>query len=99
MPTVFDSCTDTPLFRSTATFDHASEPDDFDDETRVHLQKEVEKAEEDEANPYGKPGSFLNKLIMYGNKKTEDDLAREAAARNSAAAAAEAPLKENDRPL
>nr|POE72063.1 hypothetical protein CFP56_11939 [Quercus suber] len=53
--------------------------EDVDEETTGHLHKEIEKASEGDKYPHGKPGSFLNKLIMSGNKKTEDQLAREAA--------------------
>ncbi|WPH04427.1 Hypothetical protein R9X50_00731800 [Acrodontium crateriforme] len=52
--------------------------DELDEETTGHLHREIEKAEASD-EPYGKPGSFLNKLIMHGNKKTEDQMAREAA--------------------
>ena len=44
--------------------------------SRVSVHREIEKAEK--ANePYGRSGSFLNKLITHGNKKTEDQIARE----------------------
>ncbi|KAF2162703.1 hypothetical protein M409DRAFT_26939 [Zasmidium cellare ATCC 36951] len=59
--------------------DEHQEPEDIDEETTGHLHREIEKAEE-EGHPQGKPGSFLNKLIMHGNKKTEEQMAREAAA-------------------
>ena len=42
------------------------------------MQRDIDKAEE-ENYPQGKPGSFLNKLISHGNKKTEDQIAREKA--------------------
>ncbi|KAF1821672.1 uncharacterized protein K489DRAFT_381658 [Dissoconium aciculare CBS 342.82] len=64
-------------------FDTAQDEDDVDDETRGHLEKETERAET-EGHPHGKPGSFLNKLIMHGNKKTEDEIARDAEAREAA---------------
>lgn len=54
------------------------DPEDIDDETAGYLQREADKAEESD-QPHGKPGSFLNKLIMHGNKKTEEQLAREQA--------------------
>jgi len=58
--------------------DEIDNESEVDDETAGHLSREAEKAEE--ANhPHGKPGSFLNKLIMHGNKKTEEQLAREQA--------------------
>lgn len=53
-----------------------------------HVTKEAEAAEK-EGHDVGKPGSFLNRLIMHGNKKTEDQLAREAAASNPEAGAAD----------
>jgi hypothetical protein len=49
-----------------------------DDETAGHLSREVEKAEE-QGHDEGKPGSFLNRLIQHGNKKTEEQIAREKA--------------------
>ena len=50
--------------------------DEADEETHSYLQKEIEEAEK---NGYdqGKPGGFLNKLIAHGNRKTEEQLARE----------------------
>jgi hypothetical protein len=59
-----------------------------DEETSKYLNKEIEKAEADN-QPEGRPGTLLNRMISYGNKKTEDQLAREAAeanARNTAGA-------------
>ncbi|KAK4494817.1 hypothetical protein PRZ48_014173 [Zasmidium cellare] len=63
--------------------DEHQEPEDIDEETTGHLHREIEKAEE-EGYSQGKPGSFLNKLIMHGNKKTEEQMAREAAASQNA---------------
>jgi len=62
------------LTTTTANFD---EHDDADDETTGNLHREMEEAETGNYDA-GKPGSFLNRLISHGNKKTEDDLAREA---------------------
>lgn len=50
--------------------------DDVDDETAGNLGRDAEKAEEG-GYDQGKPGSFLNKLIIHGNKKTEEQIARE----------------------
>ena len=44
----------------------------------------MQKAEENHEEPYGKSGSFLNKLIMHGNKKTEEEMRRESAMSSSA---------------
>jgi hypothetical protein len=60
-----------------ANFD---EHDEADEETTVHLNKEVDDAEKNDEEPYGKPGSLLNRMIMHGNKKTEDQIASENAA-------------------
>jgi len=66
-------------------FDTAQDEDDVDEETRAHLEKEYERAEAEADNhPQGKPGSFLNKLIMHGNKKTEDELVKDAQDREAA---------------
>ncbi|KAG9518669.1 hypothetical protein KCU99_g8721, partial [Aureobasidium melanogenum] len=55
--------------------------EDFDEETTGHLHKQLEEAEaEDSKYPQGRPGSFLNRLISHGNKKTEDQIAAEIAA-------------------
>jgi len=59
----------------TANYDEYNDDSDVDDETYRHMQKEMRKAEENHEEPYGKQGSFLNKLILHGNKKTEDELA------------------------
>lgn len=53
----------------------------MDEETTGNLHRDIEKAEAD-GHDAGKPGSFLNKLIMHGNKKTEEQLAKEAAYAN-----------------
>lgn len=53
-----------------------------------YVGKEAEDAEK-AGYDTGKPGSFLNRLIMHGNKKTEDQLAREAAAANPEAGGAD----------
>ena len=59
-----------------ANFDEYSSGDE---ETGDYVTKESEKAEKDGYDT-GKPGSFLNKLIDHGNKKTEAQLAKEHAA-------------------
>jgi len=51
--------------------------DEADEETQKHLQKEFAEAEKN-GWAEGKPGSFLNKLIMHGNRKTEEEFARDA---------------------
>lgn len=47
-----------------------------------YVSKEADEAEK-EGYDTGRPGSFLNRLISHGNKKTEDQLARESAASNT----------------
>jgi hypothetical protein len=67
----------------TLTNTHTQKPtadysaDEADKETHTHLQREIEEAEK-HGHDQGKPGGFLNKLIAHGNKKTEEQLAREA---------------------
>ncbi|KAK3714915.1 hypothetical protein LTR37_007405 [Vermiconidia calcicola] len=61
-----------------ANLDEVNDENDVDDETAGHLAKETEKAEQ-EGHAQGRPGSFLNRLISHGNKKTEEQLAREQA--------------------
>lgn len=56
-----------------ANLDENYDPDDIDEETTGHLHREIEKAEA-ENEPHGKPGSFLNKLILHGNSKTEKEM-------------------------
>ncbi|CAD0014254.1 unnamed protein product [Aureobasidium pullulans] len=57
------------------------EHEELDEETTGHLHKQLEEAEaEDSKYPQGRPGSFLNRLISHGNKKTEDQIAAEIAA-------------------
>ena len=53
-----------------------------------YVNKEADEAEK-EGQDYGKPGSLLNRLIMHGNKKTEDQIAREMAAANTKAGSAD----------
>ncbi|PNS18353.1 hypothetical protein CAC42_6170 [Sphaceloma murrayae] len=53
------------------------EHDSADDETTGNLHREIEEAEAGNHHE-GRPGSFLNRLISHGNKKTEEQLAREA---------------------
>lgn len=63
---------------ASANFD---EHEELDEETTGHLHKELAEAdEEDSKYPQGRPGSFLNRLISHGNKKTEDQIAAEIAA-------------------
>jgi hypothetical protein len=61
-----------------ANLDEVDDENDVDDETAGHLQREIDKAEAD-GHSEGKPGSFLNKLISHGNKKTEEQMTREQA--------------------
>jgi len=71
---------------------HKDKETDFDDadsadeETIGYVTKEADEAETSNQD-FGKPGSFLNRLILHGNKKTEDQLAREAAERSQATSA------------
>ena len=61
-----------------ANFD---EHEELDEETTGHLHKELEEADQENSKyPQGRPGSFLNRLISHGNKKTEDQIAAEIAA-------------------
>lgn len=68
-----------PTNRPPLLVDNGNHDDDaeFDEETTGHLHNEIEKAEQ-EGHPQGRPGSFLNRLISSGNKKTEDELMRDA---------------------
>ena len=50
--------------------------DEADEETQSHLQKEIDDAEK-AGHDTGKKGSFLNKLIEHGNRKTEAQIKRE----------------------
>lgn len=47
-------------------------------EKTLLILQQIDKAEA-ENHPEGKPGSFLNRLISHGNKKTEEQLAKEQA--------------------
>ena len=67
-----------------ANFD--DDHDEADEETTGHLHKEIEEAEMN-GHDEGRPGSFLNRLISHGNKKTEDQIAAEIAAGPQAASA------------
>ncbi|KAI4168093.1 MAG: hypothetical protein LQ343_006664 [Gyalolechia ehrenbergii] len=49
--------------------------EEADEETQKHLEKEFAEAEK-HGWAQGKPGSFLNKLIQHGNKKTEEEFAK-----------------------
>lgn len=62
-----------PILIPIANLDENYDPDDIDEETTGHLHREIEKAEA-EGHTQGKPGSFLNKLIMHGNSKTEKEM-------------------------
>lgn len=73
------------LTASSVNVDDYDEASDVDEETTGHLHREIEKAEK-EGHDTGRPGTFLNKLIMHGNKKTEEQLAREAAYANQGGA-------------
>jgi len=53
------------------------------------LCRDIEDAEESN-HPQGRPGSFLNRLISHGNKKTEDQMAAEQAAAQKGAVGASA---------
>ena len=62
----------------TANVDDVDDASDVDEETYGNISKDIDRAERD-GHDQGKPGSFLNKMIMHGNKKTEDQIAREQA--------------------
>ena len=62
--------------------------DSGDEETQQYVSKEAEEAER-EGHDTGRPGSLLNRMISHGNKKTEDQLAREMAAANPEAGGAD----------
>merc|ERR1711904_123647 len=63
-------------------FSHKDPEPNFDDhssgdeETSEYVSKEAEEAEKG-GHDAGRPGSLLNRMISHGNKKTEDQLARE----------------------
>jgi hypothetical protein len=50
--------------------------DEADEETTAHMAKEIEEAEK-HGYDAGKPGSFINKLIERGNRKTEEQIRKE----------------------
>lgn len=54
-----------------------SDSDSGDEETSTYLNKEINEADKNDAEPYGKKGTLLNRLIEHGNKKTEAQLERE----------------------
>ncbi|CAF9911771.1 MAG: hypothetical protein HETSPECPRED_000439 [Heterodermia speciosa] len=56
--------------------------EEADEETQKHLEKEFAEAEKN-GWAEGKPGSFLNRLISHGNKKTEEELRASAASGRS----------------
>ncbi|RVX74122.1 hypothetical protein B0A52_01954 [Exophiala mesophila] len=62
--------------------------DSGDEETQAYVSKEADEAEK-EGYDTGRPGSLLNRMISHGNKKTEDQLAREYAAANPEAGGGE----------
>ena len=62
------------LMSLTANFD---DYDEADEETNVSVNKEYDDAEKNDEEPYGKPGSLINRMIMHGNKKTEEQIASE----------------------
>jgi hypothetical protein len=64
-----------PRSKTPSTADYSA--DEADEEAHTYLQREIEEAER---NGYdqGKPGGLLNRLIAHGNRKTEEQLAREA---------------------
>lgn len=53
------------------------EVDSADEETQEYLTKEIDEHDKDEKYPEGRPGTLLNRLISYGNSKTEKELAEE----------------------
>jgi DNA invertase Pin-like site-specific DNA recombinase len=61
------------------------EHDSGDDETVEYVSKEAEEAEK-EGHEMGRPNSLLNRMISHGNKKTEEQIARDLAAKNQAGA-------------
>jgi len=63
-----------PLTSPPANFD---DHDSGDEETSDFLNKEADEAERS-GQDSGRPGSLLNRMISHGNKKTEDQIAREA---------------------
>lgn len=76
--------TDTRRELSTNIFRTANLDDEYDsdvdEETSSYVNKEVEEAEKrGDREPLGRPNSFLNRMISHGNKKTEDEIARDAA--------------------
>jgi hypothetical protein len=73
---------------STVNFD---EHDSADEETMDYVNKEAEEAEKDNQD-YGKPGSFLNRLIVSGHS-----LGREAQSTGSKLTARTAPWQQEDR--
>ena len=73
-----------PSTTTAQNFDEYDSGDENQDqETSTYLNREIEKAEADGHNE-GRPGSLLNRMISHGNKKTEDQIARESAAAASA---------------
>ncbi|KAL8898863.1 MAG: hypothetical protein Q9207_006483 [Kuettlingeria erythrocarpa] len=56
--------------------------EEADEETQKHLEKEFAEAEK-KGWAQGKPGSFLNKLIQHGNRKTEEEFAKTESSKSS----------------
>lgn len=61
--------------KTPSTADYSA--DEADEETHAYLQREIEEAELNGYNQ-GKPGGLLNWQIADGNRKPEEQLAREA---------------------
>ena len=74
-PFPISACASIRSFSALSIADYHSY-EDADEETAAHLQKEIEEAEKNNHDT-GKPGSFLNRLINHGNRKTEEELRRE----------------------
>lgn len=71
-----------PDFQSTEaneTTVDLDEVDSADEETAEIVNKEYTEHEKDDKYPEGRPGSLLNRMISYGNSKTEKQIAQEAA--------------------
>ena len=64
-------------------FDEYNDTEDVDDDFHGNLSRDAEKAEQDNL-PQGRPNSMLNRLISHGNKRTEDQITKEAADREAA---------------
>jgi len=61
------------------TVDNFDEYESGDEETQEYINKEVEEHEKEaDKYPQGRPGTLLNRMISHGNKKTEEQLAKDA---------------------